>query len=157
MVMLNGPIRKRRDDHATNLRKHGIAFGLTYECDWTNAYFKPDRRFGLWRGACDRVQPERCAAMDSKKLSRPPPDFDNDAPELTDEEIKELRPAREWFEANGIPMPVPRGRPKADVTKQSVTLRIDPDVVDYFKAGGPGWQTRMNDVLAREMRKKRRS
>lgn len=95
--------------------------------------------------------------MDFKKLGQPPPDFDDDAPELTDEEIKELRPAREWFEANGIPMPVPRGRPKADVTKQSVTLRIDRDAIDYFKAGGPGWQTRINDVLVREANKKKRA
>jgi len=61
------------------------------------------------------------------------------------------------FEELGIPMPVPRDRPKAEVTKLSVTLRIDPETVDYFKAGGPGWQTRMNEVLAREARKKKRA
>jgi uncharacterized protein (DUF4415 family) len=61
------------------------------------------------------------------------------------------------FQELGIPMPVPRGRPKAEVTKLSVTLRIDPETVDYFKAGGPGWQTRMNEVLAREARKKKRA
>ena len=31
--------------------------------------------------------------------------------------------------------------------KQSVTLRIDPDVLDFFKSGGKGYQTRMNAVL----------
>ena len=94
--------------------------------------------------------------MASDRKRPPPDDYDPAAP-LTSEEIKRLKPAREWFEANGIPMPVPRGRPKAEVTKQSVTLRIDPEVVDYFKAGGPGWQTRMNDVLVREMRRKKRA
>ena len=39
------------------------------------------------------------------------------------------------------------GRPKLDVTKQSVTLRMDPDVIDYFKQDGRGWQTRLNQVL----------
>ncbi len=52
-------------------------------------------------------------------------------------------------------MPKPIGRPKAETTKQSVTVRFDPEVVDYFKSGGPGWQTRMNDVLLKEVRRKR--
>jgi uncharacterized protein (DUF4415 family) len=76
-------------------------------------------------------------------------------PELTDEEIKGLRPASELFAELGIPMPKPRGRPKSESAKVSVTIRMDGDVVDYFKKSGPGWQTRMNDVLAKEARKKR--
>jgi uncharacterized protein (DUF4415 family) len=31
--------------------------------------------------------------------------------------------------------------------KQHVTLRLDPDVVQHYRAAGPGWQTRINDVL----------
>ncbi len=93
--------------------------------------------------------------MDSRKLPPPPADFDDDAPVLTDEQIKELRPAREMFEELGIPMPVPRGRPKAEVTKSSVTLRLDPDVVDFYKSGGPGWQTRINAALRKTLPKKR--
>ena len=42
----------------------------------------------------------------------------------------------------------PRGRPKAEVTKTPVKLRLDQSVIDGFKALGPGWQTRMNDFLA---------
>ena len=42
---------------------------------------------------------------------------------------------------------VQRGRPKAPVTKISTTLRLDPDVVERFKADGPGWQGRMNAAL----------
>lgn len=33
------------------------------------------------------------------------------------------------------------------VPKQPVTLRIDPDVLAFFKSGGKGYQTRMNAVL----------
>lgn len=43
--------------------------------------------------------------------------------------------------------PLQRGRPKADVTKVSTTLRLDPDVIAAFKADGPGWQSRMNAAL----------
>ena len=45
--------------------------------------------------------------------------------------------------------PVQRGRPKAAVTKISTTIRLDPDVLEKFKAEGPGWQSRINDVLRR--------
>ena len=33
-----------------------------------------------------------------------------------------------------------RGRPKLANPKQSVLLRLDPDVVARFKAGGEGWR-----------------
>ncbi|MFT4249090.1 MAG: BrnA antitoxin family protein [Pseudomonas sp.] len=39
------------------------------------------------------------------------------------------------------------GRPKAATTKQSVTVRYDPEIIAAFKARGPGWQSRMNDAL----------
>lgn len=42
---------------------------------------------------------------------------------------------------------VRRGRPKLAQTKQHVSLRLDPDIVVRFKAGGPGWQARINDAL----------
>lgn len=42
---------------------------------------------------------------------------------------------------------VQRGRPKAAITKVSTTIRLDPDVIDAFKADGPGWQSRMNNAL----------
>jgi uncharacterized protein (DUF4415 family) len=42
---------------------------------------------------------------------------------------------------------VQRGRPKADVTKVSTTIRLDPDIIAAFKADGSGWQGRINDAL----------
>lgn len=42
---------------------------------------------------------------------------------------------------------VQRGRPKSDNPKQAVNLRLDPDVLEHFRATGPGWQTRINDLL----------
>ncbi|MVW72160.1 BrnA antitoxin family protein [Bordetella sp. 15P40C-2] len=40
-----------------------------------------------------------------------------------------------------------RGRPRSDAPKVQLTVRYDRDVVDAFKAEGPGWQSRMNDAL----------
>lgn len=40
-----------------------------------------------------------------------------------------------------------RGRPRLENPKQAVSLRLEPDVLEKFRATGPGWQRRMNDVL----------
>ena len=41
------------------------------------------------------------------------------------------------------------GRPPlGDAPKQQVTLRLPREVIGHFKAGGPGWQTRIGEVLA---------
>jgi uncharacterized protein (DUF4415 family) len=40
--------------------------------------------------------------------------------------------------------------PKKNVApgiKEQVTLRIDQDVLEFFQAGGPGWQDRINEAL----------
>lgn len=42
---------------------------------------------------------------------------------------------------------VRRGRPKSQNPKQPVSLRLDRDVIDWFKRNGDGWQTRINDEL----------
>jgi uncharacterized protein (DUF4415 family) len=50
-----------------------------------------------------------------------------------------------------------RGRPPAgNEPKQQVTLRLPRNVLGYFKAGGPGWQTRISAVLEREASEKRK-
>jgi uncharacterized protein (DUF4415 family) len=41
------------------------------------------------------------------------------------------------------------GRPLSAKRKVSQTLRLDPEVVAFYRASGPGWQTRMNDALRR--------
>lgn len=40
-----------------------------------------------------------------------------------------------------------RGRPKAAVTKERITIRLSADVVQTFRASGEGWQTRMDAAL----------
>ena len=77
----------------------------------------------------------------------------DDAPELTDEMLdiaefsiggKVIRPATGYLGPNGVV----RGRPPSrGEAKRQVTLRIDPDVLDKFREGGPGWQGRINAAL----------
>ena len=40
-----------------------------------------------------------------------------------------------------------RGRPKAAVTKERITIRLSPEVVERFRASGDGWQTRVDAAL----------
>lgn len=42
-----------------------------------------------------------------------------------------------------------RGRPAkaAEERKEQIALRVDKDVLEWYRAQGSGWQTRMNAVL----------
>lgn len=64
----------------------------------------------------------------------------DDAPPLTDDFFAR---ADEYRDGNVVR----RGRPKADVTKERITIRLSPDVLDSFRATGKGWQTRLDAAL----------
>jgi len=42
-------------------------------------------------------------------------------------------------------------KPATTGVKQIVTIRLDVDMLDWFKSGGPGYQTRINQVLREYM------
>ena len=46
-----------------------------------------------------------------------------------------------------IPLRALRGRPKLANAKQLVSVRYSPEVLDFFRATGDGWQSRMDGVL----------
>lgn len=68
-----------------------------------------------------------------------PKDYE-EIPELTEEDF-----ARGVWHIGG--KPVPRGRPKSANPKEHVNMRLDRDVLAHFRAGGPGWQSRVNAAL----------
>jgi len=75
---------------------------------------------------------------------------DPDNPEATDEELAQARPFREVFPDLAASIDrekAKRGRPPVDNPRRHVSLRLDPDVIDHYKATGKGWQSRMNDDL----------
>lgn len=39
------------------------------------------------------------------------------------------------------------GRPRSVNPKEALNIRLDSDVLDHFRATGPGWQTRINAAL----------
>jgi uncharacterized protein (DUF4415 family) len=90
------------------------------------------------------------AGAKSSKLKEPKygvPDDEN--PEWTEEMFARAIPFPEFAKQHGLKLP---GRPKAAVTKQPVNLRLDPEIVAHFKAGGEGWQTRINEVLSKHVK-----
>lgn len=74
--------------------------------------------------------------------------FDDDNPEWTEADFARAKPLDE-FPAYIRDVFVKRpGRPRGS-TKEQVSLRIDRDVLERFRATGPGWQTRINEALRR--------
>ena len=74
-----------------------------------------------------------------------------DAHEIQPEEYADIPELDEAWFAQAVPYvggkPVLRGRPRKENAKRKVMLRIDPDVLEGFKAHGKGWQTQMNAAL----------
>ena len=73
----------------------------------------------------------------------------DEAPEITKEWVAEAELRR------GTRL-VRRGRPPTPNPKQLLSLRLPPEVIAGWKATGPGWQTRMADVLKKSTPKTRR-
>ena len=50
---------------------------------------------------------------------------------------------------------VRRGKrgPQKTPTKKLVSLRLSPEVLEHFKASGPGWQTRIDSTLRQSIKK----
>jgi len=71
---------------------------------------------------------------------------DPDAQPLTPKQLKAMVPIRAL-----------RGRPKSENKKLLVSVRYSPEVVEYFKSTGDGWQSRMDGVLRKYVTRHSRS
>src|SRR5438105_202439 len=77
-----------------------------------------------------------------------PHEYD-EAPEWTAEDFARA----DLYEGDKL---IRRGRPKLERPKKAVKLRISPQVLDHFRATGPGWQTRINETLERHVARAKR-
>jgi uncharacterized protein (DUF4415 family) len=85
---------------------------------------------------------KRAIATDLKRLDAhvvAPSEYE-DAPELTDGQLA----TADVFDGRKL---VRRGRPRSAQRKLAVKIRLDPEIVNFFRGGGPGWQTRLNAML----------
>lgn len=75
-----------------------------------------------------------------ESLKKRPIDF-SDIPEFTQEQLAQFRPRHpELFKTQPVKVPV--------------TIKMDADVLAWFKAGGKGYQTRINAVLRNAVKSK---
>ena len=74
--------------------------------------------------------------------------FDEENPEWTREDFARAKRGDDMPAHIRAAFPKTRGRP-AGSNKQLVSLRIDRDTLERFRASGPGWQSRINEVLRR--------
>lgn len=71
----------------------------------------------------------------------------SDNPEWTERDLKNAKPFAEMFPDLAESIGRARGRPALENPKKQVTLRLDSEVVERFRSGGPGWQSRINQIL----------
>ena len=77
----------------------------------------------------------------------------SDNPELTRADFAKARPFGEVFP--DLAASIRRGRgPSKSPTKKLVSLRISPEVIDYFKSTGSGWQSRIDETLRAVVKRK---
>jgi uncharacterized protein (DUF4415 family) len=78
------------------------------------------------------------------------PEEYEDIPELTDEffDNAEIRLGQKLIRPARRP-----GRPQSETVKKLVSLRLDPDIIEQFRATGPGWQSRINAALREYLQK----
>jgi uncharacterized protein (DUF4415 family) len=81
------------------------------------------------------------------KKRKPLTDKEGAVRELLAEDIRAMKPLDHFPQLAKLV----RGRgergPQKAPTKQQVTLRLDRDILDRFRATGEGWQSRINDAL----------
>jgi uncharacterized protein (DUF4415 family) len=74
----------------------------------------------------------------------------DDAPELT----REFFRTADIYEGDKL---IRRGRPPLGArSKQAVKLRLSPGVIEHFRAGGAGWQTRINETLEKAVQREKK-
>ncbi|XKF15192.1 BrnA antitoxin family protein [Halomonas sp. BLK-85] len=71
---------------------------------------------------------------------------DGEVRELTDADVKHMRPISEVLPVSLQRAIGQRGRQQAP-TKVKTSIRLSPEVIEHFKAEGEGWQRRIDQAL----------
>jgi uncharacterized protein (DUF4415 family) len=77
---------------------------------------------------------------------QPLTDAEGEVRELTAADMKHFRPAKEVLPESLQTKLGVRGQQKSP-TKERITIRLSPEVVQRFRATGTGWQTRVDAAL----------
>ena len=136
---------------ARNTRKHGVSFDLTEQFPFETALDALTRRVttivktATSRSAKSSATRSATGSGIKKSASsaseKQPPKNGGDTVKVNDD--LHLTPEMRMRPLNRRG----RGRPASKAPKAQVTLRIDQDTLEHFKAAGAGWQSRINAAL----------
>jgi uncharacterized protein (DUF4415 family) len=91
-----------------------------------------------------------------RAVSKEPSVDPDDVPEMTDEEIDSFIERADPYEGDKLVRAGKVGRPRAGQPKTLMSLRLDSEVIEWFRATGPGWQSRTNEALLQHVRRAKR-
>ena len=86
-------------------------------------------------------------------MKKPLIDKDGEVREITAEDMKHFRPAKEvlpasfFREMEKLKTKRLRGRPKQEMKKEMLSLRLKKNVIDGIKSSGKGYNTRIEKIL----------
>ncbi|OPF89897.1 BrnA antitoxin family protein [Rhodopseudomonas palustris] len=75
------------------------------------------------------------------------PVFDGENPEWTEQDFANARPPEEILPPEILAQFKNTRGPQKAPTKVPVSIRLSADVVEHYKATGPGWQSRIDETL----------
>jgi uncharacterized protein (DUF4415 family) len=87
----------------------------------------------------------KAARAPKPNYSRKDLDAVSDNPQWTKEAVAEAKPFAEILPE--LAASIRHRGPQTTPTKVAISIRLSRDVIDAFKAGGPGWQSRIDDTL----------
>jgi uncharacterized protein (DUF4415 family) len=77
----------------------------------------------------------------------------SDSPGFTKADFAKAKPFSEVFP--DLAASIRRGRgPNKAPTKELVSIRLSRNVIEHFKKGGDGWQTRIDETLQKAVKRK---
>jgi uncharacterized protein (DUF4415 family) len=131
-----------------NLAKHGISLLKATELDWARGWLQPDGvptagNVNVMTNMKKRIRIRMPTEEEDREITAAAL-ADPDAQPMTDEELDSLVPYKVYL----------RGRPKLANKKQLVSVRYSPEVLQWFRATGPGWQARMDEALKAHIARK---
>ena len=90
---------------------------------------------------------KRADYEDGQSFTKDDWDAVSDNPKWSEADFNKAKPFAEHFPELAQELRKSRGRLRVDAPKKQVTLRLDADIVEFFRRAGPGWQSRINDSL----------
>lgn len=84
-------------------------------------------------------------------MKKPLTDDHGEVRELSDEDVRSMRPMSEVL-PQSLQRAISQRGGQRTPTKVKTSMRLSPEVVQHFKDQGPGWQTRIDQALKQYIR-----